>query len=1671
MNEDAPGLLVDVLGHPVCLAWPRRRTADRSWHPHIPFAMFLVDVLRPSVLVDLGVGAGDAYCAFCQAVTGTRLDARCYGVDAWDDPEVLEDLRAHHDRRYGDVSTLLRVSFDEALPRFADGSIGLLHIDGTRADARALFEAWLPKVRGGGVVLVHGVGPRGRHPETARFWREVITRHPHLEFHHGEGLGLLAVGEVRASELAALLAANHADAENVRGLFAQLGQRLALQDDLDAVERRLADARSELARARSLVAAGPAAEANLLQLFWDDGGRFSEACSVSVPLVTDDQIHQYVLPVPAAARGPWRLDVGNRPAYVEIHGLELVAGGPLERDGRVVARWSATPARGVDRLAEHGTYGFICWDGDPQLALTPSGEDEGAGPRHLRVTLRASEHVLDVVRRVVGRLERRHARLRRRLREGETALAAAQVRLAERERLAEALAERARAQERVLTVSRSRWRSARRRLAEHHAERERARQAHAVELAEARHRLAGLPALESLRADLERRGRELAESARRLEAREYELYRITSSRGWRLLNRYRELKRRVPRFLWTLGNLARRVMRREYRPRLEPLQELRWLHDRGAWEATGRDPQFNLAPPWPRGWVEVALHIVPDGAVVGQARLYVDRGEGFTERESHELGEAGVRHIRHVWLDRDVIALRLDPFESPGRFGDPAFTLARVSARRAREAQAAARARPRAPRPSEHVTGRADAPAPLAPAGDAVHPYEAWLDVNRWNARRAAILAGRLAALTEPPRLSVVMPVYNPAPEFLEAAIGSVAAQAYERWELCLVDDASTDPAVSETLRRWADRDPRIRVIARETNGGVSRATNSGVEAARGEFVAFLDQDDELAPDALGEIALHLGAHPDTDLVYSDDDKINAQGRRFAPQFKPDWSPELLLSCMYLSHLLVVRRRLVLAAGGLRPGYEGSQDYDLALRVTELTDRVGHVPKVLYHWRAWAGSTAASADAKPESIAVGLRAVQDALDRRGIRAVAQHPEWAVRARCGMFAHEFADDGPRVAIIIPTKNNLAMLEACLESLGRTTYKNYQIVIVDNGGDDAAALAVLRDTGCTVLRIESPGGRFSFAALNNRAVDQVDAELVLFLNDDTEIVAPRWLSQMVGYLGLPGVGAVGARLRFPDGRLQHAGVVLGYYHGLAGPAFKLLPASALGYLSHAMLARNYSAVTAACLLTRRDLFRRLGGFDETRFAVAYNDVDYCGRLRADGHRVVYCPTAELIHHEGASRGFTDDPAEPAEFRRAAGSRRDPFYNPNLSLRDERFVVDARTLAPASLPPIRTLMCAFNLNWEGAPYSQLELTVALKDAGVIDPIVHSLHDGPLRAAYEAHGIRVEVTDHPMRGVHTAPDYEAAIGRLAAWVAGLGVELVYGNTRQTFYGIDAARRLGLPSVWNPRESEPWQTYFDFLGAEIAPLALRCFAYPYKVVFVADASRESCAALETRHNFVTVHTGLDRARFTAALARWPREAARAALGLASGDVMALSLGTVCERKGQLDLVEAVARLDRATAERLRVFVVGERPGEYNDRVRAAREALPADRRARLALVPETQDVAVYYAAADLFVLTSRVESFPRVNLEAMAAGLPIVTTPVNGVVEQVQENVNALWFSPGDTDTLARHLTRLVLEPALRRKLAANSRHVLEIRNDFDTMVGAYGEIFREAWLTGTPR
>lgn len=549
------------------------------------------------------------------------------------------------------------------------------------------------------------------------------------------------------------------------------------------------------------------------------------------------------------------------------------------------------------------------------------------------------------------------------------------------------------------------------------------------------------------------------------------------------------------------------------------------------------------------------------------------------------------------------------------------------------------------PRPSQNI---ASSPS----------EYQKWLHDRHPTAEQLATARETSRRFGYRPLISIVTPVFNTPAEWLREAIDSVINQAYENWELFLIDDGSTLAETIQLLRGIAQRDARIVVVRRESTGGISAASNSGLDHARGEWVGLLDHDDLLEPDALFEAVKYLQTHPETDLIFSDEDKITEEGLA-APQFKPDWSPDFLLSYNYLCHFTVIRRGFVEKAGRFRSEFDGAQDYDLFLRVTELTDRIHHIPRILYHWRRSETSTSDNIRRKPQALEAGRRAVESHLRRRGERGHVT-VDWQTHA---YWVKRELRETRRISIIIATRDRIDLLSRCISSIvNKTSYPNYEIIVVDNESKTEEAREYFRNFEHRLLHFQGP---FNFSALNNLAVEQTTSPWLLFLNNDVEVIDSEWLTIMAEHVQRPEVGAVGARLLYPNDTVQHAGVVLGV-GGIAEHAFRHFPADAPGVCRQLQVTRNYSSVTGACLLTRRDVFEEVGGFDEERLPVTFNDVDLCLKMRRAGYLVVYTPFARLYHHESATRRRSVEALETEVMRERWPDylERDPYYNPNLS-----------------------------------------------------------------------------------------------------------------------------------------------------------------------------------------------------------------------------------------------------------------------------------------------------------------------------------------------------------------------------------------------------------------------
>ena len=582
---------------------------------------------------------------------------------------------------------------------------------------------------------------------------------------------------------------------------------------------------------------------------------------------------------------------------------------------------------------------------------------------------------------------------------------------------------------------------------------------------------------------------------------------------------------------------------------------------------------------------------------------------------------------------------------------------------------------------------------PLDGDGEIAGDYARWIRCyDRLQRDDLKRIREQIAQFHYSPLISVLLPVYNSNLKWLRRAILSVQKQLYPRWELCIVDDASTDRKVWPFLQRCARQDRRIKSMRRAENGHISAASNDALRFATGDFVALLDHDDELALTALYFVALALNQNRDLQLLYSDEDKLDEYDRRAEPYFKSDWNPELFLAQNFVSHLSVYRTDLIHRLGGFRAGFEGSQDYDLALRCIEQIrpNQIEHLPWVLYHWRAGDQSTASDPTAKPYAQEAARQAVQEHLERTGVAGTVV-PSHGVYLQT---KYAIQNERPMVSIIIPTRDQASALKNCVHSIfEKTDYPTYELIVLDNQSYDPEALEFLAELkkrdGVRVERIDDA---FNYSRLNNRGVELSRGTFVALLNNDVEVLHADWLSEMVSRAMQPKVAMVGARLWYPNGTIQHGGVILGA-GGIAGHAHAGLRRGDPGYFARAHLAQDVSAVTTACALVKREAYLQVEGFDEN-LAVTFNDVDFCLRLREAGYRIVWTPYAELIHHESASRGF--DNSAPKQVRFLAEIdymkskwgdivQRDPFYNPNLSLDENLFTL---AFPPRTTKPWRSV-----------------------------------------------------------------------------------------------------------------------------------------------------------------------------------------------------------------------------------------------------------------------------------------------------------------------------------------------------------------------------------------------
>ena len=547
--------------------------------------------------------------------------------------------------------------------------------------------------------------------------------------------------------------------------------------------------------------------------------------------------------------------------------------------------------------------------------------------------------------------------------------------------------------------------------------------------------------------------------------------------------------------------------------------------------------------------------------------------------------------------------------------------------------------------------------------------YQEWYEKHKLSEEELA--RQRKKKWKDPVVISVLVPAYRTPEVFLKQMMESVLLQTYPYLELCIADGSGTDDSVEKVVKEYQKKDPRVRYRRLEKNEGIAGNTNAAIEMASGDYLALFDHDDLLSPNALFEVASAIEKEK-ADVVYTDEDKVTSDLKEhFQPHFKPDFNPDLLCANNYICHLFVVKRSLALKLGGQDPAYDGAQDYDFIFRCTENAEKIVHVAKILYHWRVHQASTADNPSSKLYAFDAGKRAIEAHLARIGAKAEVSHTK-----DLGFYRVKYQVQGnPLVSIVIPNKDEKETLKKCLESIWKkTSYSNYEIILVENNSMTQEIRDYYKELdGKERVRVVYWDKEFNYSAINNFGISHAKGEYILCLNNDITVISPDWMEELLANCQRPEVGIVGARLYYPDNTIQHAGIVLGM-GGCAGSLFVGLARSRGGYLHKAALQQDLSAVTAACFMVKKEVFEKAGGFEE-KLAVAFNDVDFCLKVRHAGYLVVYDPYAELYHHESKTRGYENTEAKKRRFQEEIEYMRchwmpdilrDPYYNENLSLK---------------------------------------------------------------------------------------------------------------------------------------------------------------------------------------------------------------------------------------------------------------------------------------------------------------------------------------------------------------------------------------------------------------------
>lgn len=862
------------------------------------------------------------------------------------------------------------------------------------------------------------------------------------------------------------------------------------------------------------------------------------------------------------------------------------------------------------------------------------------------------------------------------------------------------------------------------------------------------------------------------------------------------------------------------------------------------------------------------------------------------------------------------------------------------------------------------------------------------------------------------PKISIITPVYNVDEKWLRLCIDSVLKQVYENWELCIADDASTKGHIKKILEEYSKKDARVKVKYLDKNLGISGASNEALSLATGDFINLLDNDDEIPSDAFYEIVKLLNKNRDLDLIYADEDKIDAKGRHYDPFFKPDWSPDLLFSFMYIGHS-TYRKQLVKDVGGFRSKYDFSQDYDLALRITEKTNNIGHIEKTLYHWRSLPSSAASGG--KDFARASNIAALQSAIERRRYNAEAIVYPYANRLKF------ILKDYPLISIIIPTddRNNLF---SCVNSiLQKTNYSNYEIVIVTNSKLGNIALEHYKnEKRVCVDEFDKP---FNFSAKCNSGAKKAIGDYFLFLNDDMEVLEKDWIENMVEIFGRKEVGAVSPKLIYENNTIQHAGLVTGV-RGLVGTAFHTKHRNSTDYFNLIQSTRDASALSAACLLVPRNIYESIGGFDDINTPIMHSDFDLCFRIRDKGYLLVYTPFATLKHVGHVSIGKTEKekkqgPKDTADLylikRFPQFMSYDPYYTENMrdllyedALYKFKLIADKTYETKNSSTEKNIAFISHELSLTGAPIIIYNLATYLVGKGYFITII-SPQEGELITKYKEVGIPVIIDASILENPSSGTEKFLA-----------NFDLIVANTILSWRLVHLSKKIGIKVIWFIQETG-FGIQLSYNDKNIS----KSFNLADSVMFLTHAQANMYKDF-IKDKFQVVYPGIENPDLQN---NFKHE---------EGKFRILHVGSIEPRKGQDILVKGILGLPKKYSEIFEFYMVGRVLDKaYQTQLEKSIKSL---NNVHLIGQVKHEDLSKYYKMADVFVCTSRDEALGLVIPEAMSYSKAIISSNVGGIPEIIDDKINGILIPNEDHNALICNLILLYEDKMFRSMLEENA-------------------------------